>query len=442
MTLRSCDTMVALPAATRSGQTLFAKNSDRPPDECQPLEGHPRRRHPAGAEVACHSLRLPQVRTTWRHAGSRPHWCWGYEHGFNEHQVVIGNEGLGSRIEGDGPKLLGMEILRLGLERGRTAAEALEVMTELVTRWGQGQFPGNTPFGNYDNGFLVADPREAYVLETAGHEWAVQRVERAAGISNVYAIESGWSRLSSTAQTTATWNGGWPPPAGERFNFAAAYSRPEYRAAGISAGQARRARSCAVLARHAGAIDVRLMMALLRDHSDGLSPEEPLQEEIRPGGGLCYHSEADGTGGNTAASLVADLCADGSRLPVYWCSFYSPCLGVFLPVFLEGILPPVLSLGSAEPDEASPWWRFHRLSRWARAEPETRISLLRARWATFQEALLNSAYVMAAEGRQLLDAGQAAEAARLLTEYMARCVTRILAIAGELVSSREGPLVR
>ena len=54
----------------------------------------------------------------------------------------------------------------------------------------------------------------------------------------------------------------------------------------------------------------------LRNLLNGLAPEEPLQEEIRPGGGLCYHSEADGTGGNTAASLVADLCADGSRLPV------------------------------------------------------------------------------------------------------------------------------
>jgi hypothetical protein len=35
--LRSCDTMVAMGEAAGKGQTLFAKNSDRPPEECQPL---------------------------------------------------------------------------------------------------------------------------------------------------------------------------------------------------------------------------------------------------------------------------------------------------------------------------------------------------------------------------------------------------------------------
>ena len=33
----SCDTLVALGPYTRDGRTLFAKNSDRPPTECQPL---------------------------------------------------------------------------------------------------------------------------------------------------------------------------------------------------------------------------------------------------------------------------------------------------------------------------------------------------------------------------------------------------------------------
>ena len=33
----SCDTMVALGSSTVSGNTLFAKNSDRLPNECQPL---------------------------------------------------------------------------------------------------------------------------------------------------------------------------------------------------------------------------------------------------------------------------------------------------------------------------------------------------------------------------------------------------------------------
>jgi dipeptidase len=91
--------MVALPNATLHGQTLFAKNSDRPASECQPLCLHERQKHAPGATTRCQFLALPQARETYRHIGSRPIWCWGYEHGFNEHQVVIGNEGLHSKIE-------------------------------------------------------------------------------------------------------------------------------------------------------------------------------------------------------------------------------------------------------------------------------------------------------------------------------------------------------
>ena len=47
----SCDTLVVLGTETRDGHTPFAKNSDRPPTECQPLFQVPRRRHPARATV-------------------------------------------------------------------------------------------------------------------------------------------------------------------------------------------------------------------------------------------------------------------------------------------------------------------------------------------------------------------------------------------------------
>jgi len=55
MTLRSCDTMVALPNATKHGQTLFAKNSDRSASERQPLCLHARRTHAPGATTRASS---------------------------------------------------------------------------------------------------------------------------------------------------------------------------------------------------------------------------------------------------------------------------------------------------------------------------------------------------------------------------------------------------
>jgi secernin len=431
--LQSCDTMTALAAATADGQTLFAKNSDRAPNECQPLVQHPRRRHPPGSVIQCHALEIPQVAETFRHVGSRPYWCWGYEHGFNEHQVVIGNEGLGSWLEHDEPKLLGMELLRLGLERGRSAAEAVEVMTGLITRYGQGQFDGQGVV-TYDNGFIVADPREAYVIETAGHYWAVQQVRKTAGISNIYSIRDDWDRLSEDAEEDAARLGLWDRSR-PRFDFADAFTHGEFRGDGLGTGRRRRARSCAVLQQRAGGVDVATMMALLSDHSDGARPEEPFRTDFRYRGGICVHANEDGTGGNTAASLVADLCADGSRLPVYWCSFYSPCLGVFFPVFSEGALPPVLAAGGGELDDESPWWLFHRLNWAVRADPDRRVPEVRQRWAEMQADLLASAYSTAREGKRLLDCGETEAAELLLTGYTAQSVDQTLAAARDMLRS-------
>ena len=431
--LIGCDTMVALPNSTRHGQTLFAKNSDRPEEECQPLVQRGRAQHAPDARTRCQFVELNEVPTTFRHVGSRPYWCWGYEHGFNEYQVVIGNEGLASKFpEFQEPKLVGMELVRLGLERGRSAREAVDVMVALITKHGQGLFRNGDGVRTYDNGYIVADPHEAYVIETAGHEWAVKRVESALGISNIHSIGTDWERLSPLAESRAKENG-WHNGDG-RFNFAEAYCDFPARASGR--GLQRSARSCGVLNSHAGEVDVRTMTALLRDHSDGEDPEEHFCEDMTPSMSICVHYHGERRG-NTAASLVADLCADGSRLPVYWNSFYSPCLGVFLPMFIEGQVPKVLSVGTARPSDESPWWLFRALERSVRRGDQfdsPSIDAIRFTWTRLQEELLESAYQIATEGQALIESGQRERASKMLTEYMNRNVDRALSLAREMLA--------
>jgi secernin len=72
-----------------------------------------------------------------------------------------------------------MELVGLGLERERTAAEAMDVMTALLERhgqWGAG-VPVTSPVeGAYDNSYLIAHRREAWVLETSGRRWTSRPV--------------------------------------------------------------------------------------------------------------------------------------------------------------------------------------------------------------------------------------------------------------------------
>src|SRR5262249_25562659 len=113
----SCDTLVALGSETRNGRTLFAKNSDRPTTECQPLQAGPARRPRPGRTVRGPSLEIPEPREPRAFGGSRPWGFWASEHGVNEAGVAIGNEAPHPRETPAETGLLGMDLLRLGLER-------------------------------------------------------------------------------------------------------------------------------------------------------------------------------------------------------------------------------------------------------------------------------------------------------------------------------------
>ncbi|MDZ7732670.1 MAG: C69 family dipeptidase [Acidimicrobiia bacterium] len=90
-----------------------------------------------------------------------------------------------------------MDLVRLGLERARSAGEAIDVMTGLLERHGQGRVADATSGEAYFSSFLVADPREAWVLETSGRTWAARAVDHGAAISNRLSIGSDWDRASS-----------------------------------------------------------------------------------------------------------------------------------------------------------------------------------------------------------------------------------------------------
>ena len=201
-------------------------------------------------------------------------------------------------------------------------------------------------------------------------------------------------------------------------------------------GIARQRRSTTLRREHEGRIDARTMMRVLSDHSDGERPNEPFVEDIRGSVSICVHREEGGSPGATAASVVADLCSDGSRLPVYWCGLSSPCMTLFYPVFLHGDLPRVLAIGGKTPSDGSPWWTFRRLARDGLQGGAGRRTTIRAAWRELQDDLFESAYDMARRGREMTDSGRSADASKMLTEYMERAVSRMLEHAAELL--REG----
>ncbi|HEY8493087.1 MAG TPA: C69 family dipeptidase [Myxococcota bacterium] len=422
-----CDCLVAVGSETADGVALFAKNSDRHAHECQPFVQAPGAFHAPGSTVRCTHIEIPQVAETYAVMGHSPWWCWGFEHGVNEHAVAIGNETIFSREELEGrPGLIGMELVRLGLERGRTAREALEVMATLIETHGQGGSAFGPGEAGYHNGFLIADPSEAWILQTSNRRWAARRVRRDA-ISNHMSLGADWEIGSRDLESFARAAGWWSQP--RRIDVAAAYRNPHVPGR-ISEGRLRRARE--LLGAHAGRIDVAAMQSFLRDHGAGgpvrLPGGTPEDEHYYT---LCMHSEPIGT---TTASLVAPLPAQRRDPWPVWISFATPCTSVFLPVYLDAPLPAELSRGGPEPDVESAWWAFKVLQDAAATDFPLHTPALREAWKGLEARVAEERPRVEAAAARARRAGDEAEASRLLGEFTSRIWRAAMAQARELAS--------
>ncbi len=423
-----CDSLVAVGPNTTDCATLFAKNSDRHAGECQPFVQLPAAFHPHGADVRCTHITIPQVAETYRVMGHSPWWVWGFEHGVNEHAVAIGNQSVFSREPVEAaPGLIGMDLVRLGLERGRDAREALEVIATLIEQHGQGGSGFGPGEAGYHNSFTLADPEQAWVMETTGRRWAARRVDLASQ-SNHLALGANWAIGSRDLESFARLEGWWSLR--ERLDVAAAYRNFDVPGV-ISEG--RLARSRELLEASRGKHDVGGMLSALRDHgAAGAGPPSGYAPDDARRYTLCMHAEPVGT---TTASMVARLPVDRTAPWPVWISFGSPCAGIFLPVYLDGVLPAELARGGGDPPTdpgQSAWWAFHALNEaaerdWARALP-----MLRARFDELTEAIEGERVIAEREARTLSLGGESAESARVLSDFMARAAGHALDLSLDL----------
>src|SRR5581483_9387596 len=410
-----CDTLVALPPATADGVALFAKNSDRPPRECQRLVQLPRRRPGRGAPLRCQWIEIPDVEETAALIGSQPWWLWGFEHGVNEHRVAIGNETVFAREALEPAGLLGMDLVRLGLERARTAAEAVDVIGTLLERHGQGGSGHADVEWPYHNAFQVADPTAAWIVETSNRHWVARAVADIGNVSNGLAIGAAWERGARDVTEFAVARGWWPANAGP-VDFAAAYADAEGVPPNLCAE--RRRRAAALLETARGRLDPAALRAILRDHYDG-PVHRPRPFDDPHFFSLCMHADPLD---NTTAAMVARLPADPEAVATTWLCLGSPCVGAFLPCYPEGRLPPSLGVGGRSPDPASPWWRARELLSLVERDFARFAPGVRARWDAFEAALAPEAEEVERAAAAARRDGRRDEAAEALTRFMERTV--------------------
>ncbi|HUX98062.1 MAG TPA: C69 family dipeptidase [Candidatus Deferrimicrobium sp.] len=380
-----CDTIVVLGNSSEDGSVIFGKNSDRDPNEVQAICYIPRATHEDGAEIQCQYISIPQVKETLALILSKPAWLKvGCEMGANECGVVMGNETVFTREPYERIALLGMDLMRIALERARTARQGLTIITNLIETYGQGGVASQKdPNYLYHNSFLIADPQDAWVLETANKFWVAQQVHDVASISNGFTIQDKWD-LASPGLVEHAIEQGWCESKSE-FNFTNCYSDLSIRP--VLGCIPRQSRTINRLLDKKGQINVSFMMDILRDHGAAFeqSPFNPAKGTMSS---VCMHANSQ-TFSQTVGSYVANLTKD---FQVHWLTGTSaPCLSVFKPFFFENpdalaaLKTPLLTN-----DGASLWWKHEKLHRIALLDYPNRAPLIIAQNKEIEHHSINA----------------------------------------------------
>ena len=405
-----CDTFVALPNTTKDHSLIFGKNSDREPNEAQTLEHYPAIDHKQGEKLTCTYLSIPQVIHTNAILISRPFWMWGAEIGANEYGVVIGNEAVWTKMPIDKePGLTGMDILRLALERSSDAQAALDVMIGLLHDYGQGGICGYMDKKMaYHNSFIIADPNQAWVFETAGSFWAAKKVVDLYTISNGLTIGQDFDEIHPGAIEFAQ-RKRWIKK-GRSFNFAQCFSDWFYTT--FSASGKRRFQSHCMLQDRKGSFSLTDSFALLRDHGGiGYSPDGHFL-----GDRICAHAgnHLSRKATQSTASLVAHL--NGNNHTFWATASSAPCTGIFKPVWIgEGILPDINPNIAGSYDHHNYWWLHEKLHRQIIMDYDQRIKIIGGNRNQFERDLIEKVSNMTPGDKKAI-CHQSFTDSRLMTE--------------------------
>lgn len=315
------DMVVALGPATVTQSTLFGLNSHRSKGEVPTIRVIPGTEHAPDEYISFHGMKVPQARKTFTCLGCRPENHWGFYYGVNEHRVAAGFSDWNSALQSSKEGLEGTDFVRLILERSQSARQGVELLSGTISRYSQLD----------DHIFLIADSKEAFVMEAAGRYWAIQEIGRVRAVSDIGVIRQDWNRLSPGLADLAI-NNGWFPDDGQKLDFMGSIGAD---LVGECSALRRWGRSTFHLENQNGSIDLNFLRRVLGDHY------EETRFEANPSHGasypipICRHASPEDVD-VTTSSFVVDLDPRHKNFLLVWQAFGPPCTSLYFPLFVVG----------------------------------------------------------------------------------------------------------
>ncbi|UJG43276.1 MAG: C69 family dipeptidase [Candidatus Heimdallarchaeum endolithica] len=384
-----CDTIVAVGNATKDGSVIFGKNSDREPNEVHAIEYYSRKKNEEET-VRTTYITIPQVKETYEVLLLKPFWMWGCEMGSNEFGLTIGNEAVWTKMPYRKIGLLGMDLMRLALERTKTASEALTLITEFLEKYGQGGPGGYTDKKLfYHNSFIIADKKEAWVLETADKFWIAEKVKGVRTISNSITIRKDYDLIHPELIDYAIKKGYCKSE--DDFDFAKCFIQKLNINQIGAMGKKRKKRTQCLLEQHMGEITPEIVMSVLRDHNIPPKKEEKWSPHKSSMKSPCLHATSITTPSQSTGSMVSHL---KENLQIHWVTGTSaPCTSIFKPIFLPGIgkenekkaISPTY-----DPDNL--WWLHEKLHRLVLMDYTNRMNIYKHERDELEKQFIHETY--------------------------------------------------
>lgn len=467
----ACTNLLVTPGASADGSVMITYTCD---GEFHPILAH--------APAADHE---PGEMLEIRHWDGKvygeipqPEHTWAVTRLINEHQVVIAETTFDGRPELRNPDAMlhYWDLMRLGLQRARTAREAVEVMTSLVAEFG---------YRSTGESFSIGDPREAWIMEMIGPgpggegaAWVARRIPDGCISAHANMARIGTFPLddpenclySDNVISLAVEKGYYDPDSGEEFSFRKAYAPVTAQTLRYTATRVwslfRRAAPSLELdpgfhRAEPGAEpyplwiepDEKLSLAdvidLMRDHYEGTDYDMTVGVDAGPFGTpnrwrpMTWRDESGGVHSwerpistqQTGFSFVAQC---RGRLPdpvggVMWYGVDDTYTTCYFPVYCGATgVPPSFARGSlSEFSWDSAWWVFNFVANFANLKYSWMIKDIRAVQAEIESAFLAEQPAIEKAAVELLERDPEA-AAGFLTRRTIDCGERVVRLWRDL----------
>ncbi|SDE38391.1 C69 family dipeptidase [Sporomusa acidovorans] len=465
-----CTTFMAQGSALKGSKgTIISKNRDQSAATLSEIGLQEKARHSSDEVYQAAYIDIPQVIETYKFVGSRTAGRWGYGMGINEFQVSVSDNDSTSRDILEFKKgLHDNDVVRLVLERAKTARERVDVVANLVEKYGQSW-----------NGimFEIGDPNELWIVEVTGHRWAAKRyVNTITARSNQYEIGDDYDLCSKDLVSFAV-EQKWVKEGTQRINFRKVYGtlelypesndnfakRPAVEK--LYNTEMRYQRAMELLTKANGQIDAGILIPFTRDHYDTYKlpsgkvidmhqvpfyssdavdwynrewmPEWPKKDTIETSiyiRGICGHDL--GWGATSSTGMMISRPDVPNELGVMLHSFMQPCNSTYIPFYV--------GMTKLDPRYSTPKaaYTFHNIAMRSFGYYKLYHDGIRLAFDPYEKQLLSDMPAFEQQYMELKKSGNDSEAQNAINNFVAEKCNSALKAADKALDNMEEAAIR